>query len=133
MELINKIMDAPNLSAVKLRVLKPGHKNHSNRLVISVENGFHIIPFEDIARIQAQNNYCLIFLRNGKFVLSSKTLKSVAVLFPSEAFIRIHQSHMVCKDLIRFMKGDCLTLDGGETLPISRSRRKETHAAIITQ
>ena len=100
----------------------------SSRLVVSAADGFHVLPFREISNCTADGNYCRIFLKDGSELLVAKTLKYIESQLPSQIFIRVHQSHLVNRDYVRFFTTDFMVLTGEARIPISRSRRSEVFA-----
>jgi two-component system, LytTR family, response regulator len=65
-----------------------------NHLVIKDKNGHTLMQYNDIVYIEAQSNYCVIYLKHGKKNTVSKTLKDIESLLPN-TFLRTHKSFMV--------------------------------------
>lgn len=65
-----------------------------NHLVIKDKNGHTLMQYEDIIYIEAQSNYCDIYLKYGKKNTVSKTLKEIESLLPN-TFLRTHKSYLV--------------------------------------
>ncbi len=121
----NKSQSAQN-SNPRLAVRTVNH-----RLVVSTLEGTFLIPFHEIKHCSASGNYCRITLESGKEVLLSKTLKFVQQQLPARLFLRVHQSHLVNKDYVRFIGKDHLLLTCGSKIPVSRSKRSDIVNALM--
>ena len=86
------------------------------------------IPLTEIVYLEANQNYTLIHLQNGKVRLSAQTLLFHVNNYLDESFIRIHRTFCVNKNHIEgFDKPKSptyLLLNGGTKLTISRRQRK---------
>ncbi len=78
----------------------------------------HFIPYKDIIRLEADGSYTLIVTVSNK-IFASKNLKFFEQTLPDNAFIRTHQSHLVNKKYINFIKNDFIKLENGEEIPVS--------------
>jgi len=99
----------------------------SNKIILSNSDGKHLIELNDIIRFQSDGNYTLVYLRNLKPILISKTLKEFENQFIAFDFERVHQSHLINLNYIKSIKkGTLLTIELDDTtiIPVSR-RRKE--------
>ena len=98
------------------------------KIVLKTAESIHIINVKDIVRCEADINYTMFYLDDGKKLLVSKTLKEYAELLTSSGFFRTHQSHLVNLDhVLRFDKGEGghLVMDDNSIVPVS-SRKRET-------
>ncbi|MBK9106484.1 MAG: LytTR family transcriptional regulator [Saprospiraceae bacterium] len=84
------------------------------------------ISLLDILYFRAESNYTRIVLKTGKAILTSRTLKSWAEEVGPLGFLRCHKSYLVRADEIKAInkKEQCLMLQSGEFLPVSRGCRK---------
>jgi DNA-binding LytR/AlgR family response regulator len=87
------------------------------------------IPLEEILYLEANLNYTIIHLKDGKVKLSAHTLLHHVNNYLDESFIRIHRAFCVNKNHIEsFDKPQLpkyLLLNGGTKLTISRRQRKK--------
>ena len=103
-----------------------------NRIGVKTLNGIEIIRTSEILYCQAESNYCRLHLREGRSLLTSKTLKHVSEHLPGGLFTRIHQSYLVNTKAITGVHTE-LTLSDGTTLPIARNRRQVLSAWLEKQ
>lgn len=103
------------------------NKNYT-RVAIPTMEGLEFVDLNNIIRCQAEGNYTKIFLKDGKDIFISKTLKQVEGIINSELFIRPHSSHYVNMNFIKkYHKGvgGQLELEDGTILPVSRHRKDQ--------
>jgi two-component system LytT family response regulator len=93
-------------------------------MLINVSDGMHVISWKDILYCEAMSNYCTICLVDGTKIVLSRTLGTLALALPKREFFRVHQSHLVNLNCIRFADAHDVRLDNGHHIPIARSRRK---------
>jgi two-component system LytT family response regulator len=77
---------------------------------------------------QADGNYTIIHLKNGKSILSAKTLKSIQQQFPDNLFFRVHKSYLVNITRIKRinLNGSFYAILSDEIkIKIATSRKKE--------
>jgi two-component system LytT family response regulator len=89
-----------------------------------------IVSLENIIRCEADNNNTVFYLKEGRKIFVTKTLKYFAEMLSSYEFLRVHQSHLVNMQCISaFIKtdGGYLLLKNKETVPVSVRKK----AAVI--
>jgi|SRR5688572_423851 len=99
--------------------------NH-NSLAISSTGRVDIIDWNRLVRIEADSNYCRLFLENGKTFFVAKVLKKFEDELDRQLFIRPHKTHLVNKSFIAsYIKGvnASLVLSNGEQIPVARSKK----------
>lgn len=98
------------------------------KIVIPLSDGFKVIEVKDIIRCQSDRNYTNIFIADGSKILSSRTLKDFEELLSEYNFFRIHQSHLINLNKVKFYgkgRGGQVELSDGSTVDIARSKRAE--------
>ncbi|MBA9074666.1 two-component system LytT family response regulator [Flavobacterium gossypii] len=97
------------------------------RIALSTADGIHLLEVSDIIRCESEDNYTKFYVKNGKPILISKTLKEYEELLGEHGFERIHQSHLInlscLKSYIKKDGGYVIMADNSK-LPISQ-RKKE--------
>lgn len=98
------------------------------KIAISTNEGVVLVQIEDIIRCESDSNYTHIYLSSSKKHTVSKTLKEVEEQLDNEAFLRVHQSHLVnftyVKKYIKGSTGHLLLQDNTE-IPVSRRKKTE--------
>lgn len=96
-----------------------------NRVVVKNRTGIHVIPVDQILCLEAQDDYVMIWLRDGKF-LKQKTMQYFEDHLDSSKFLRVHRSYIVRIDQIRKIEpyeksAGIILLSDGKKVPVSRS------------
>ena len=100
----------------------------TKKIVLSTSEGMHIVDIDNIIRCEAEDYYTKFFLKVGKVIMVSKTLKENEELLAEYNFIRPHKSHLVnlkyIKTFLR-MDGGCIEMTDGSQIPVSRRKREQ--------
>ncbi len=81
------------------------------------------IPVEQILYLRGDLNYTMIYLTNGKRILSAYTLKLFDVYFADQEFLRIHRAYLVNPQHVVSYRGPVCLSDGTQILPARRRER----------
>lgn len=81
------------------------------------------VDFEDICYIQAERDFCSVYLTNGKRLLASMHLKIIDDILPAEKFIRVHRSYIINTNKIKAIQGNKIEM-GNVEIPIGNSYRE---------
>ncbi len=85
----------------------PGAENPKGKLVLPVNNGYHLVDPVHIIYCKAAGAYTQIIMDNEKSFLISKNLGRTQELMPPGLFERVHQSYLVNLNHIKkFRKGE---------------------------
>lgn len=116
----------------KLNDLRTEISSPNKRLKLASSEGFDFVQAEDISFVSADGNYSQVFLRNGKKVLISKTLKTLEKQLVSERFFRVHKSFLVnLNEVVSYSKMDkVLKLSSSEEIPVSYRKEEDFLNAI---
>ncbi|MFM1884413.1 MAG: hypothetical protein RL168_597 [Bacteroidota bacterium] len=120
-------------NAQRLGVLVDHLQERDRKLVIASSEGMHIVRIQDILRCESTSNYTQFFLRGGKKLLASRTLKEYESLLTPHHFERIHKSHLVNMDCVkRYVTADggYVILEDDSQVPVA-NRKKETLVARL--
>ena len=97
------------------------------RIALSNSDGIHLLDINDIIRCESDDNYTKFFIKNGKPILISKTLKEYEELLSEYDFVRIHQSHLInlayVKSYVKKENGFVL-MHNEDQLPVSQRKRE---------
>ncbi len=108
-------------------------KNTNKKIQIPTNAGTLVIGANEIIRMESDSNYTNIFLKDGRKILVSKTLKSMAEKLKGLNFQRVHRAHLVNLDeLERYIKGDggTVVLKDRTAIPVARIHKTELLARI---
>ena len=104
-------------------------------MALPTQDGIAFVKLQDIVRLEADQNYTILYLSNGKKMVVCKTLKSFEQKLKHPPFFRIHQSHIVNLSLaVKYVrgKGGYLILEDGTSLNVSVRRKAEFLKALQT-
>ena len=111
-------------------------KNNFKRIALSNSDGIHQFEISDIIRCESDDNYTKFFIKNGRIVLISKTLKEYEELLKDSGFLRVHQSHLInlkyLKSYIKKEAGNIIMLDN-TNIPISQRKKELLQDVLIEQ
>lgn len=110
-------------------------KSNFKRIALSNSDGIHQFEIADIIRCESDDNYTKFFIKNGRVILISKTLKEYEELLKDSGFFRVHQSHLINLNYLKtYIKKDngIIVMQDNTTIPISQ-RKKEALQHILTK
>ena len=105
--------------------LKP---NKKKRIVLHSAEKLQLIPVQDIIRCEAERNYCMFFLKNGKNIMVSSPMKDFVDILSEQGFFRLHKSHLVNLSYVTsYIKADggYVVLADGTELPVSMRKKNQ--------
>jgi two-component system LytT family response regulator len=100
----------------------------SRKITIPTSEGVLLVAASDIVYLESDSNYTNIFLKDGRKILVSKTLKLIEKQFLDCNFCRVHSAYLVNLDEVeRYIKGDggTLVLRNHSSVPVSRAHKQE--------
>jgi two-component system LytT family response regulator len=103
-------------------------RDKTNKIPISVVNGFQFVPVNTIIYCEADDDYTYIHLVDNQKLTVSKNIKEFEDILANYDFFRTHHSYLVNRDYIRrYVKGEGGTIltEQGNELPVSRRRKAE--------
>jgi two-component system, LytTR family, response regulator len=104
-----------------------------NKIAIPTSDGFILVPLDDIIYCESDGNYTNFFLKDGKKLTSSYTLKQYDEMLADHNFFRAHKSYLVnVSHITRYLKGEggTVIMSNGREIEISR-RNKESLLRLI--
>jgi len=123
-----------NKTAERMELFDTMYRNPNafEKLSISALDGIYFVNLKDIVRLEADDNYTHLFLKDGQRLTASKTIKSYDDLLQTVNFFRVHKRHVINLNYMRkFVKGDggYIVMDDDKQIEVSRRRR----AAFLEQ
>jgi two-component system LytT family response regulator len=100
---------------------------NEDKIVLSHFQGFSVHNIDELIRLEADDNYTVVYLKDKKPVTISKTLKHFEDCC-GNSFFRIHKSHLInLKYLKEFsnLDGGFAIMADGSKLPVSRRKYSE--------
>jgi DNA-binding LytR/AlgR family response regulator len=104
----------------------------NNEIFIKKGSSLVRIELKDIKYLESRGNYVTLVTKDELFTIHF-TLAAIENQLPSEIFIRVHQSLILSKSMIRWIKENSLDLyfkDSLKSLPIDNSFRDSLLAKI---
>ena len=103
---------------------------------LSVRNeSRQLISVADITLLEAEINYCRVYLGNGQELLTTKTLKYHYDQLPANWFIRIHRNCVINRrfiEKIEFIDGNYqIDMTIGKVVPVARRRWGEIRRQLL--
>ena len=89
--------------------------------------GFELVQLESILRCESDSNYTYVYLKTGRKLLVSRTLKEIEELLEGHSFLRVHHSHVVnLNEIERYVRGEggYLIMSDQSSVTVSRSRKE---------
>ncbi len=124
----------PNTTLQQLEALNSTfEKKRPDRLLIPHQNGFHVVPLEELLFVQSEGSYSYISSKNQSKILSSRPIAQYEDLLPAHDFLRVHQSYILnLREVRTFEQGDYTeaTLSNGQKVPVSRRKKLEFVEAL---
>ncbi len=108
-------------------------KKTLKRIILPTSGNLNIVSVNDIIRAEADSNYTTFWLKEGKRIMVSRTIKEYEGMLATTSIIRVHQSHMANLNFVdRFVKrdGGYLELKDGKKIPVSPNLKKKVLKAI---
>ncbi len=105
--------------------LKP---NKKKRIVLHSAEKLQLIPVQEIIRCEAERNYCMFFLENGKKIMVSSPMKDFVDILSEQGFFRLHKSHLVNLSYVdSYLKADggYVVLTDGTQLPVALRKKNQ--------
>ncbi|MGP8217338.1 MAG: LytR/AlgR family response regulator transcription factor [Bacteroidia bacterium] len=114
-----------------LSSLAMGHK--LQKLPVPTLEEILYVDMDNIIRFEADSNYTIIYLKVGKKLTSSKTLKEYELMLAGQSFFRVHKTHCInLTQITKYIKGDggFVVMTDGATIEVSRQKKAELLALM---
>ena len=101
-------------------------ESEDQKIVLKDLETIYLVSIRDIIRCEAQNNYTIFYLADGRKITISVTLKEYDKLFAEHSFFRSHQSHLInLSHFDRYDKknGGIIYMKDGSTVPLANRRK----------
>jgi len=112
----------------KISILQENIKGKPQKMLLPTSDGFEVVSFDDIIRLEASHNYTMCYLTGKMQILVSKPLCTFESLLSDLHFSRIHNKFIVnlqyIKKYVRGHGGSVLMSDG-EEINVSKSRKTD--------
>jgi two-component system LytT family response regulator len=102
------------------------------KLAIKDSTSTRFINIDSIIRMQADSNYTAVFLADKEKILTTRTLKEYEDILADYGFFRAHNAHLINLNFVEkyFKDSDTLEMSNGNTIEVSRYKKKELLAKL---
>lgn len=119
---IEKIKEQPETGSNGVNNL-----NSNKKLVLKTQDAVFLIDVDEVVRCEADRNYTTFFLKDGRKIVTSKTLKEYDMLDASSKFFRCHRSHLINLNYFdRYTRNDggYIVMKDESEVPLARSSKE---------
>lgn len=124
---------APSSTASGFRQAAPGARSDYLEQIVARDAGrLIVIPVTHVIWIEAQDYYVRVHSQKGRYMLRA-TLASLESRLDPARFTRVHRAAIVNLAAVRGVEesqGLQLQLSDGETIAVSRTRRRDVEVAL---
>lgn len=123
---------------IKVTALQQNIQRNSEsikKLILKDAHAVYLTEIQDIVRCESSNNYTIFFLKQGREIVVSTTLKEYDKLLKGHAFFRSHQSHLINLNFFdRYDKrdGGYIVMKDTTIIPLARGRRELLMSALAS-
>jgi len=131
--LLDRVEKQPRIIEENIKVkqmfgnfLTPDKNEH--KITLAIAEGYEFIKVNDIYYVMADGSYTIFCLKDGKKLITSKSLKFFESILDGYGFFRIHNSTLInIKYIKRISKsaGGSVIMEDKEEFSISKSRKDE--------
>lgn len=117
----------PDFNKIRLQTLEYNLDNSFQKIALPILNGLVFVDVDDIVRLEADNNYTLVFTTKGKHLIS-KSLREYENVLNNTGFFRVNRSHLInMKYLKRYIKNKnpLIELTDGTQLKLPLAKKQE--------
>lgn len=112
-----------------------GNHNANKKLVLKTHDAVFLIDIEEVVRCEADKNYTTFYLKDGRNIVTSKTLKEYDMLDASMSFFRCHRSHLINLnyfDRYKRVDGGYIVMKDNSEVPLARSAKEHFFKLLET-
>jgi two-component system LytT family response regulator len=125
---ISRVRQNPISQQLDILMQKLDHKPVVlQKIALPTLEGYELVPLVNIIQCESDSNYTYVYLKNGKKIVVSRSLKEIEELLEGHSFLRIHYSHLVnLNEIIRYVRGEggYVVMSDNTTVNVSRSRKE---------
>jgi two-component system LytT family response regulator len=131
---ISRVRQNPLSQQLDILMQKLDHKPVVlQKIALPTLEGYELIPLAHIIQCESDSNYTYVYLKNGKKIIVSRSLKDIEELLEGHSFLRIHHSHLVnLNEIVRYVRGEggYVVMSDNTSVNVSRSRKEILLKAI---
>lgn len=100
------------------------------RIMVKDKEGLRLFKVQEICWVEAEERSTIIHTNSGTFT-DTDSISSFVKQLPEEFFIEVYHCLYVNVDYISRVDQDSLLLENGETVPVSRRKRKSVLSVVM--
>ncbi len=111
--------DNSNISEL-LKYLKT--KDTPQKIGVTVYDGIVFVHVDEITRVEAKGNYCILYLANSKSITTTHGMGELENMLPEKNFLRVHNSWIINTNYLRKYyrgKNGYMEMEDGATVKVS--------------
>ena len=93
--------------------------------------GYKKVKVLDLVCLEAQQNYCNLFMADGSKLTVTMPMNEVCEYFDPKLFKRVHRSFVVNLEHVDSYEGNMLVMDNGKVITIGRNYREQIAKEFI--
>jgi two-component system, LytTR family, response regulator len=117
-----------------MEILRSGGPKEEHRIALPSLKETRFVYTGNIIRCESSNSYTHFLMKDGERITVAIPMYEYVEMLAPYGFIRCHQSHLVNKKFVRSLvkeSGGYLLMEGGEQVPVSRTKRDELRAGLM--
>lgn len=118
----------------QLETLLHNLQQQEKKIALPQTDHIEFVAVNSIIRCQGDRNYTHFFLKDGRKLLVSRTLKEYVSLLEDQSFYRVHQSHLVNLNYVQKYSrrdGGLLITSDNSKIPVARARKEELLSRLM--
>lgn len=119
-----------NLSMNLDRAMRAIKQNAGRSVMVPTEDGMRVVPFSTIVYVEVTGHRLTYHLESGELLEARGSLGQLEDALSGAPIIRVAKSCLVNMDKIVLMRPQSLQMVTGDTLSISRTRKREVVDAV---
>lgn len=98
-------------------------QRRNKKIKIDIGDREIIIDISDIEYIESQNKKVIITMQNKQLIAGKGKLRDYVSLLCYNNFASCHKSFLINLEFLKEINNDCIVMEDGKVIPISRSQR----------
>ena len=127
------VLDLPAQKELLLEMLENQSSETRFEDYVFVRKGFGYkkVKVLDLVYLEAQQNYCNLFMADGNKLTVTMPMNEVCEYFDPKLFKRVHRSFVVNLEHVDSYEGNMLEMDNGRVITIGRNYREQIAKEFI--
>jgi two-component system LytT family response regulator len=97
-------------------------KDTVQKIGVTVYDGIVFVHIDEITRVEAKGNYCVLYLSNSKSITTTHGIGELENMLPEKNFLRVHNSWIINSNYLRKYyrgKNGYMEMEDGATVKVS--------------